>query len=95
MHGHGRAGVIEQLGIVQHQFFGEHGFATPGGSHDQDTGRGLKAERFSQQQHDDDDSPKDKMSETDSGTGLFIDNNVGDRGFDTLGATPTHYKSTV
>ena len=65
MHGHGRAGVIEQLGIVQYQFFGEHGFATPGGSHDQDTGRGLKTERFSQQQHDDDDSPKDKMSQTD------------------------------
>ena len=51
MHGHGRAGVIEQLGIVQHQFFGEHGFATTGGSHDQDTGRGLKTEGFSQ--HDD------------------------------------------
>ena len=53
---HGRAEVIEQLGIVQHQFFGEHGFATTGGSHDQDTGRGLKTEGFSQ--HDDDDSPQ-------------------------------------
>ena len=52
MHGHGRVGVIEQLGIVQHQFFGEHGFATTEGSHDQDTGRGLKTEGFSQ--HDDD-----------------------------------------
>ena len=51
MHGYGRAGVIEQLGIVQHQFFGEHGFATTGGSHDQNTGRGVKTEGFSQ--HDD------------------------------------------
>ena len=53
MHGNGRADVIEQLGIVQDQFFGEDGFATPGGSHDQDTGRGLKTERFSHQQRDD------------------------------------------
>ena len=52
MDGDGRTNVIKQLGIVQHQFFGEDGFATPGGSHDQDTGRGLKTERFSHQ-HDD------------------------------------------
>ena len=93
MHGHGGTDVIEQLGIVQDQFFGEHGFATPGGSHDQDTGRGLRTERFSHEQHDF--PQRQKMNQTDSGTALFINNNIGDRGFDTLGATPTHYKSTV
>ena len=58
MHGDRRAGVIEQLGIVQHQFFGEHGFATAGGSHDQNTGRGVKTEGFSQ--HDDSSPQKTK-----------------------------------
>ena len=47
MHGCGRI-VVEQLGIVQQQFFGEHGFAAPGRSHDQDTGRGVKTEGSSQ-----------------------------------------------
>ena len=47
MHGCGRV-VVEQFVIVQHQFFGEHGFATPGRSHHQNTGRGVKTERFSQ-----------------------------------------------
>ena len=94
MHGHGGTDVIEQLGMVQHQFFGEDGFATSGGSHDRDTGRGLKTERFSHQHHDDS-LKKTKMSETDSGTDPFINNNVGDRGHDTLGATPILYKSTV
>ena len=93
MHGHGGTDMIEQLGMVQDQFFGEDGFATSGGSHDQDTGRGLKTERFSHQHHDD--SQRQKMSETDSGTDPFINNNVGDRGRDTLGAIPTHYKSTA
>ena len=50
MHGHGGV-VVEQLVIVQHQFFGEHGFAAARGSHDQNTGRGVKTEGFSQ--HDD------------------------------------------
>ena len=63
MHGHGRAAVVEQLGIVQHQFFGEHGFATAGGSHDQNTGLGVKTERFSQH-HDSSSSPKNKMIQT-------------------------------
>ena len=48
---HGRGCVVEQLGIVQQQFFGEHGFATPGGSHDQNTGPGVKTEGSSP--HDD------------------------------------------
>ena len=50
MHGHGHV-VVEQLVVVQHQFFGEHGFAAARGSHDQNTGRGVKTEGFSQ--HDD------------------------------------------
>ena len=54
MHGRGRV-VVEQLGIVQQQFFGEHGFAAPGRSHDQNTGRGVKTEGSSP--HDDDDAP--------------------------------------
>ena len=49
---HGRGRVVEQLVIVQQQFFGEHGFAAPGRSHDQNTGRGVKTERSSP--HDDD-----------------------------------------
>ena len=94
MHGHGGTDVIEQLGMVQDQFFGEDGFATAGGSHDQDTGRGLETERFSHQHHDSLEK-KTKMSETDSGTDPFINNNVGDREHDTHGATSTHYKSTA
>ena len=50
MHGHGCM-VVEQLIVVQHQFFGEHGFAAARGFHDQNTGRGVKTEGFSQ--HDD------------------------------------------
>ena len=92
--GDGGTNVIEQLGMIQDQFFGEDGLATAGGSHDQDTGRGLKTERFSHQHHDSLEK-KTKMSETDSGTDPFINNNVGDRERDTLGATSTHYKSTV
>ena len=53
MHGHGGTDVIEQLGMVQDQIFGEDGFATSRGSYDQDTGQGLKTERFSHQHHDD------------------------------------------
>ena len=64
MHGHGRAGVIEQLGIVQHQFFGEHGFATTGGSHHQNTGRGVKTERFCHHDVSSYFSQKDKMIQT-------------------------------
>ena len=33
--------------VVQQHFFGEHGFATPRGSHDLNTGRGVKTERSS------------------------------------------------
>ena len=44
----GRGRVVEQLRVVQQQFFGEHGFATPRGSHYQNTGRGVKTERSSQ-----------------------------------------------
>ena len=47
----GRERAVEQLGIVQQQFFGEHGFAAPGGSQDQNTGRGVKTEGYSP--HDD------------------------------------------
>ena len=94
MDGDGGTDVIEQLGMVQDQFFGEDGFATPGRSHDQDTGRGLKTERFSHQHHDDF-PQRQNMSETDSGTDPFINNNVGDREHDTLGAISTHYKSTA
>ena len=47
----GRGRVVEQLGIVQQQFFGEQGFTAPRGSHDQNTGRGVKTERSSP--HDD------------------------------------------
>ena len=62
MHGHGGM-VVEQLVVVQHQFFGEHGFAATGGSHDQNTGRGVKTEGFSQH---DDSSPK-QMIQTEHG----------------------------
>ena len=43
-----RGRVVEQLRVVQQQFFCEHGFAAPRGSHNQNTGRGVKTERSSQ-----------------------------------------------
>ena len=40
-------GVSNNLGVLQQEFFGKHGLATPRRTHHQNTGRGMKAKRFS------------------------------------------------
>ena len=89
-----RGRVVEQLCVVQQQFFGEHGFAAPRGSHDQNTGRGVKTERSSH--HDAPPHTNDTLW-VQVYTFLFtiFNNNVDDEGFDTVCGNPARYKSTV